>query len=63
MPGTRRTTDRSKKNRPRGSPELLLELIIEEFIHRRPTVLHLSEPLAERTSTLTGRTVSDCITG
>jgi integrase/recombinase XerD len=32
MSGTRRTFDRSKKNRPKGSPELLLELIIEEFI-------------------------------
>jgi integrase len=32
MPGTRRTTDRNKKERPKGSPELLLELIIEEFI-------------------------------
>jgi integrase len=32
MPGTRQTTDRSRKSRPRGSPELLLELIIEEFI-------------------------------
>jgi hypothetical protein len=32
MSGTRRTSDRSKKNHPRGSPELLLELIIEEFI-------------------------------
>src|SRR6476620_9003624 len=32
MPGTRRNGDQSKKNRPRGSPELLLELIIEEFI-------------------------------
>ena len=32
MPDTRRTTDRSKKDRARGAPELLLELIIEEFI-------------------------------
>jgi site-specific recombinase XerD len=32
MSGTRRTTDRSKKSRAKGSPELLLELIIEEFI-------------------------------
>ncbi len=32
MPGTRRTTDRNTKERPKGSPELLLELIIEEFI-------------------------------
>jgi hypothetical protein len=36
MSGTRRTTDRIRKNRPRGSPGLLLELIIEEFIFDTP---------------------------
>src|SRR5262245_33304414 len=32
MSGTRRTTDRRRKDRPRGAPELLLELIIKEFL-------------------------------